>query len=581
MRETLKYLLPYLRCYKWKYIFGAFFLLFMNAFRITNPKVVQHAIDYLKTAFALDQLAMFAGLIILVAACEGVFSFLMRKSMIVASREVENDLRNDFFEKLSELPPSFYQKMPTGDIMSRATNDLTAVRMFLGPGIAYSTNTIFAFFFVIPMMIYISPRLTLFALAPFPIVAIMVNRFGKAIYKRFEKIQAQLSTLSTRAQENLSGNTIIKWFAREDHEVEQFRNDNHEYMVRNISFVKVQAAFHPSLALTVGIAIALIILIGGGEVISGAISLGEFAAFMMYANILIWPFIALGWVIGIFQQGAASLKRMRTVFDATSEIAEPPNALSSADFRGEIAFNNLSFEYETGQPVLQNIDLHIPANHTVGVIGPTGSGKSTLIKLIPHLYKLPDSVLSFDGVDINRFSIEYLRKQIGYVPQETFLFSATIRENIAYGCPNAAQEEIEWAANLADIHEQVMEFPDGYDAVLGEKGINLSGGQKQRVAIARAILRKPKILILDDAFSALDTQTEDRILNGLKTFFPDRTVILVSHRVSTLQNADFIIVLEDGKITEQGTHETLIQLGGLYTWIHEKQLLEEELESVE
>ncbi len=581
MLETLKYLKPYIARYKWKYIAGVLFLVFTNIFRIANPKVVQYAIDYLRETFVLSQLAGFAGLIVLFAALEGIFMFMMRKSMIVASREIENDLRNDFFAKLLDLPPSYYNNVTIGDIMSRATNDLSAVRMVVGPGIAYSTNTIAAFLFVIPMMLFISPKLTLFALTPFPIVALLVNRFGKAIYKRFEKVQAQLGWLSTVAQENLSGNTIIRWFVREDHEIEKFRRENEEYMHRSIDLVKVQAAFRPSLTLTVGIAIAVIILFGGRLVITDVISLGEFTAFMLYANILIWPFIALGWVIGVMQQGAASLSRMQKIFSAEPDIKDRANAIRPDRLRGEISFSDLTFGYEDAQPVLKNISLNIPAQSTVGVIGTTGSGKSTLIKLIPHLYKLPDGVLHIDGRDINDYALKDMRKHIGYVPQESFLFSATIRQNIAYGQKDAPQDEIEWAAKMADIHEQIVAFPNGYDAILGEKGLNLSGGQKQRIAIARAILRKPRILILDDAFSALDTQTEDRILQNLQNFFPDRTVILVSHRVSTLQNCDFIVVLDDGQIVEQGTHDELIALGGQYAWIHEKQLLEEELESVE
>lgn len=581
MIETLKYLIPYIKRYKLKFIAGTIFVIFTNIFRILNPKIVQIAIDYLKSEFSLSKLGIYASLIVLFALMEGIFLFLMRKYMIVASREIENDLRNDFFEKLLQLHPAYYQNIPTGDVMARATNDLSAVRSVLGPGIAYSINTITAFIFVIPMMIFISPKLALYALLPFPIIALLVNRYGKAIHHRFERIQAQFSALSSRAQENLTGSSIIKWFVREKYEIDEFRKLNLENMRRNISYAKVQAGFHPVLMLVIGLTTAIIILFGGKLVIDGNISLGEFTAFMLYMGMLIWPSIALGWVIGLFQQGAASLNRMRQVLEAEPEIKELPSMIVPENFRGEITFKNLSFGYEPDTPVLQRINIQFPAHQTIGIIGPTGSGKTSLVQLIPHFYKLPAGHLLIDGQDINKLSVKFLRSRIGYVPQETFLFSNTLRNNIAYGKPDATTEEIEWAAKMAHIHEEIESFPDQYESILGEKGLNLSGGQKQRVAIARAILPQPQILILDDAFSALDTYTEERILSNLEEFFPNRTVLLVSHRISTLQNCDNIIVLEDGKITEQGTHEELLLTGGLYSWIHEKQLLEEELEKVE
>jgi ATP-binding cassette subfamily B multidrug efflux pump len=551
-----------------------------NIFKVINPRLVQNAIDNLQKAFEMPQVRDDALLIILVAFAQGFFLFLMRRTIIVASREIENDLRNDLFWKLEGLSSTFYNQMPTGDIMSRATNDMNAVRSVLGPGIAYSVNTIMAFLFVIPMMIHISPVLTGLALIPFPIMALLVNRFGRAINKRYEKIQAQLAAISTFVQENLSGISVIKSFVREKHQISRFRELNEDYVEKNLSFARVYAGFHPSLMLIIGIAVLLVLLGGGRLVISKTITIGEFTAFMLYLGMLVWPSIALGWVIGLYQQGAASMKRIRSILDAQPDIHDGPYLLLPTETRGAIEYRNLNFSYED-TPVLQKINLKIEPRQTVGILGQTGSGKTTLVKLIPHLFPLEPGQLLIDNQDINEYQLESLRSQIGYVTQETFLFSDTIHNNIAFARSDASREEVIRAAQIASIHQEIEEFPEGYDSYLGERGLNLSGGQKQRVSIARAVLANPKILILDDAFSALDTYTEENILNNLKNIFPDKTVILISHRISTLQNSDNIIVLADGRITEQGTHSELVQLDGLYAHIHQKQLLELEIESVE
>jgi len=505
----------------------------------------------------------------------------MRRTIIVASREIEYDLRNDLFWKLEQQPPAFYNRMPTGDIMSRTTNDINAVRSVLGPGIAYSINTIVAFLFVLPMMFIISSQLTFLALIPFPMMAILVNKFGKAINKRYEKIQAQLARISTFVQENLSGISVIKSFVREEDQKERFRELNQDYVKKNLSFARVYAAFHPSLMFIIGVA-TLLVLVGGGKlIIDNKISIGEFIAFMLYLGILIWPSIALGWVIGLYQQGAASMKRIRQILDADPDICSGPYILQPERVRGEIEFRNLSFGYDFNKIVLKNINLHVSPHQTLGILGPTGSGKTTLVRLIPHLYQLDDGMLYIDGKDINEYDIKSLRQAIGFVAQDTFLFSDTIHNNITFGKHSATREEVIQAAKIASVHDEIMEFPEDYDSLLGERGINLSGGQKQRVSIARAILKNPKILILDDAFSALDTFTEENILNNLKKVFPDKTVILISHRISTLQNADKIAVMDDGEIIEYGTHQQLIAENGLYARIYEKQLLEEEIESVQ
>ncbi|UCF64987.1 MAG: ABC transporter ATP-binding protein [bacterium] len=544
-----------------------------------SPRIVQKAIDLLQHSFQMTQIRNYALMIIAVAFAQGFFLFLMRRTIIVASREIENDLRNDLFWKLEELSSSFYNQMPTGDIMSRATNDMNAVRSVLGPGIAYSVNTIMAFLFVIPMMITISPLLTAIALIPFPIMAVIVNRFGKAINKRYEKIQAQLAAISTFVQENLSGIAIIRAFVREKHQMEKFYELNEDYLHKNLSFARVYAAFHPVLMLIIGFAVVLVLLGGGKLVIDKTISIGELTAFMLYLGMLVWPSIALGWVVGLYQQGTASMKRIRHILDADPDIVDGQISLFPDQPEGKIEYKNLNFSYEE-TPILENINLTIHPQATLGILGQTGSGKTTLVRLIPHLYPLSTGQLFIDERDINEYQLSALRRQIGYVTQDTFLFSDTIHNNIAFATPDASREEVISAAKIAAIHTEILEFPEGYDSYLGERGINLSGGQKQRVSIARAILANPKILILDDAFSALDTYTEDSILQNLKKIFPDKTVILISHRISTLQNADHIIVLERGKIVEKGSHDALLQQDGLYAHIYQKQLLELEIESV-
>ena len=478
---------------------------------------MQRAIDLLEHSPQLTQIGRYVLLIIGISFAQGLFLFLMRRTIIVASREIENDLRNDIFWKLESLSSTFYNQMPTGDIMSRATNDMNAVRSVLGPGIAYSVNTIFAFLFVIPMMIIISPLLTAITLIPFPVIAILVNRVGKAINRRYEKIQAQLAAISTFVQENLSGISIIKSFVREKHQIAQFLELNTNYVKKNLSFARIYAAFHPSLMLIIGMAVLLVLLGGGRLVIVKQISIGQLTAFMLYLGMLVWPSIALGWVIGLYQQGTASMKRIRHILDAQPDLTDGPLVLEPQDTQGRIEFRDLNFSYET-EPVLKNINMLIEPGITLGILGKTGSGKTTLVRLLPHLYPVKEGMIFIDDHDINRYQLQSLRKQIGFVTQDTFLFSDTIHNNIAWARPDVYREEVIRAAKIAVIHQEITEFPEGYDSYLGERGINLSGGQKQRVSIARAILANPKILILDDAFSALDTYTEETILKNLKTY---------------------------------------------------------------
>lgn len=570
----------YLSRYKGRILIGLVFLVLTNAFAMAAPYVLKFAIDSLSEELTSGRLAFFAALLVGIALVEGVFRFLTRKILIGMSRLVEYDLRNDFFAHLQKQSLSFFLRMRTGDLMARATNDLNALRSLIGPGIMYSANTLIMSVVAFSLMIVISPKLTLLAMIPFPIIAILVNRLMARIHDLYESIQAQFSDITTKAQENLSGIRVVKAYVQEESEVEEFKRLNRGLIRRNLSLAKVRGFLWGSMTLLTGLSVLVLIWIGGRQVISGQITLGDFVAFYAYLTMLTWPMIALGWVTNLLQQGTASMGRLNEIFDMEPEIRDDEQTdYSIRRIEGEIEFRNLTFSYN-GRPVLKNINLKIEKGQTVAIVGHTGSGKSTLLNLIPRLLQADEGMVRIDGHEIRRIPLAVLRRHIGYVPQETFLFSDTIYENIAFGVDAPSQQEVEEAAVLAQVRTDIDELPRQFQTVLGERGINLSGGQKQRTAIARALLRRPRMLILDDALSSVDTYTEESILRQLRKVMQDRTSILVSHRVSTVRDADLIAVLEEGEIVERGTHDELLSLGGVYADLYQKQLLEEALEEL-
>jgi ATP-binding cassette subfamily B protein len=578
--NELKTVLPYVRPYRKEIALGLLMVLISNIFAIAGPYLMKLALDGLgDPGITTGRIGSYAGLIVLAALLGGAAKFGMRQIMNGASRRIECDLRNDFFHHLLRLDASFFGSTRTGDLMSRATNDTLAVRMATGPAVMYAVNTVVSFVFSLALMIWISPRLTLVALIPMLALPPIVIGFGKVIHRRYEEIQEQLSTLSTMVQENLTGLRIVRAYVQEEEQEDQFDGLNADYMSRNMGLVKASGFFFPLLMLVAGVAMVVVLWYGGLQVMDGRITIGDFVAFTFYLALLIWPMIALGWVVNLFQRGAASMGRLNRILATEANVSPPEASSPISRLHGEIEFRNVGFRYpDTDRDVLHDVSFVARPGETVAIVGPTGSGKSSLVSLIPRIFDPTEGEILVDGVPITSMDLKGLRGLIGMVPQDTFLFTETIRANIALGLDVLDEKRIQNAAGVAQIHETILALPEGYSTLLGERGINLSGGQKQRTALARALARDPSVLILDDALSAVDTHTEAKILEDLKTVLAGRTSFIISHRVSAVMNADQILVLDDGRIVERGSHVALLARGGTYATLLRRQLLEEELE---
>jgi ATP-binding cassette subfamily B protein len=572
-RTALRSILGYLRPYRTRLIVGGVCLVGADMLVLANPWIMKTAIDALSSGITKRELLSYAGLLVALTLVGGVFRFFMRRIMIGVSRRIEVDMRADFLRHLQSLSPSFYHHHRTGELMALATNDLNAVRTLVGPAIMYSMNTVVIGTLAITLMMVLSWRLTLAVLMPMAAMTVGVYFSVKVIHRLFERVQARFAGINARAQENLSGIRVVKAYAREEYETEEFRTLSQHYVDANMKLYRVQALLHPLFATVAGFGVLAILYFGGRQVIDGTITLGTFVAFNGYLMMLVWPMIALGWVMNMTEQGLASMQRINDVTAERPDITDA-RALPARPEGASIRFENVSFAYNGGgRDVLRNVSLEIQDGETVAIVGPTGSGKTSLISLILRLYDPTQGVVRIGGRDVRELPLETLRSMVGLVPQDIFLFSETIRENIAFGVSELPDPVLRVVAQTASIDDEVMEFPDRFESMIGERGINLSGGQKQRVAIARALARRPRILILDDALSSVDATTEEKILTSLRGEFENRTGILISHRVSTARQADRVIVLNDGEIAEQGTHDQLIARGGLYADMHHKQML--------
>ncbi len=596
MFTRLSPLFPYLRRYWRQFALGGLALVIYNCAKATIPLLVGTAVDDMRRNIHAAAVWQHALELLGVAIVSAICLYLTRQIIIGASREIEFDLRNDLFAHLEKQSPAFFQRNRTGDIMARSTNDLSAVRQLLGPAIMYSANTVVFTAAALPFMIRMSPRLTLIAFLPLPFASVLVQYFGARIHTRFERIQAMFSDISAQAEENFSGARLIRAFAQEEAQIHAFEDSNREYIRRSLLLARLMAMLWPTLELVLGVSLMLTLLVGGREVVQHRLSVGQFTSYNVYMVQLTWPMIAIGWVVNLVQRGAASvtridalLKEAPAIDDRDANIPLDPhtstahnsqlnnNAALTHTIHGDVTFQHLTFHYETGPEILHDVSLHIPAGTSLAIVGPTGSGKSTLVSLIPRLYDADPGQVLIDGRSIRQYPLATLRENIGFVPQETFLFSTTIQDNIAFGRPEATYDEVLDAARTAHIGKEILEFPHGFRTIVGERGVTLSGGQKQRSAIARALIREPRILILDDALASVDTYTEEQILSGLREAMQGRTTLLIAHRASTARNADRIAVLIDGRIAELGTHDELLERGGYYADLVAKQSLEEEI----
>ncbi|HSL89109.1 MAG TPA: ABC transporter ATP-binding protein [Ignavibacteriaceae bacterium] len=580
--KNLSTLKKYFLRYKTKLALGFIFILLSNAGTVYVPLLLKDAINTLEKNIQTELLIQYALLIVGTSLLAGIFRFLIRQTIIVVSREIEFDLRGDFWDHIQKLPLRYFQNNSTGNIMAHATNDINSVRMFIGPAVMYSIDTVIRLLIVVAIMLTLNTWLTIYALLPLPFLSYVVYRIGKLIHEKYTKIQETFSRLTARAQENYSGIRVIKSYVREANEIERWKELSREYLKKNMNLVRTQALIMPILLLITGLSIIIVIIVGGTKIIDGEMNLGEITAFIVYLGILIWPMIAFGWVINIIQQAEASMKRINKILNEPFEIEDNSiTDFSITEIKGKIEFRDVSFRYgEHLSEVLSDINININQGETVAIIGHTGSGKSSLINLIPRLYDVTGGELLIDGVNVKNIPLDVLRRNIAVVQQESFLFSDNVYNNISYGLKEVDKERVRQVSGIAHFDKDVESFPNGYETMVGERGITFSGGQKQRASLARALAVDPKILVLDDSFSAVDTNTEEEILKNLKEYMRDRTSIIISHRISTVKDSDKILVLADGKIAEQGKHEELVALGGIYADLHYKQLLEKELEEL-